>query len=300
MTTVETPVAPSGGKRAVTPNGTIIEFETKPKRRYLVNGEEAVSVTTALEVLDKPALPWWGMTIGVKGVHALIGMGVVRLGYKEGGEPTIVRAVGDVWEEQTPEQLTAALTDIKATVNHVKDDAGKRGQSAHDAFEAWGVTGELPDPKAYTFVEQPYVQALRDFLVQLDFETEGNEVMVASPTYGYAGRYDIRGKLNQSAKVITKTYPKSEPKHTLMEAGNWLLDLKTSKDVYVSHFLQLEAYEGASVECGYRETDFRAVIQVGADGRYQLRIVRGVTQDDYVQIVNTYHVMQRAKEALKV
>ena len=285
-----------------TPNGTVISFESKPKRRYLVNGEDGyASVTEALDVLDKPALPWWGMTVGVSGVPALVGMGVVRLGQRPDGSFTIVKNVNGVWAEQSPEDLVPLLTEIKHTVNHVKDSAGDRGQEAHDALEAWGVTGELPDPTECSFTGQPYVQALRDFLEGFDFEVDGNEVMVASMKHKYAGRYDIHGRLMKDTKVVTKTYPKQSPKHIMLEAGTKiLLDLKTSKDVYDKHFLQLEAYEAARLECGYEPMDMRAVLQVGADGRYQFRVVKDTTADDYVQVLKTFQVMKRVKGGLKV
>lgn len=294
---------PTAAKQTVTPNGTVIAYESKPVRRYLVNGEDGyVSVTEALECLDKPALPWWGMTIGVKGVHALVGMGIARLGQRPDGGFTMAIAQDGVWVEATPELLVEALTEIKQTVNHVRDSAGDRGQSAHDALEAWGVTGELPDPSQYTFEEQPYVQGLRAFLEVFGphFEVTGNEVMVASMKHKYAGRYDIRGKLRQDVKVITKVYPKTAPKHILVPAGSGLIDLKTSKDVFDKHFLQLEGYEGASIECGHEPTDWRAVLQIGADGRYQFRLVKNTTPDDYAQVVATYRAMQRVKEGLKV
>ena len=299
MTASSTPTA---SKSITTPNGIVIAYESKPKRRYLVNGEDGyTSVTEALDCLDKPALPWWGMTVGARGVHTLVGMGIARLGQRPDGSFTIAVAENGTWIEATPEMLVDRLIEIKATVNHVKDSAGDRGQEAHDALEAWGVTGELPDPSTCSFDGQPYVKALRDFLEGFEFEVEGNEVMVASVEHKYAGRYDIHGRLLKDTKVVTKVYPKAQPKHILLEAGvKILLDLKTSKDVYDKHFLQLEGYEGARLECGYDPTDIRAVLQVGADGRYQFRVVKDTTPDDFVQALRTFRVMRRVNGGLKV
>lgn len=286
------------------PNGWVIEYFEKP-RGYKIDGEPVVSVTEALECLDKPALPWWGMTVGVRGLHALMGMGIaVPTKHPEHGHWCLAHAKNGRWEEATVEDLVDLLTTIKATVNHKKDEGGKRGQSAHDAFEAWGVTGELPDPKQYSFEEEPYVRALRDFLEILgsDWETEAQEIVVGSKQHGFAGRFDMKGRLAAPKKVVTKVYPKNPPKTVEIPAGRGILDLKTSKDVYFNHALQLEAYEGAGVECGHEPTDWRAVLQVGADGRYQLRITsdKGITVEDYAVIVQANDVVRRAKEAIKV
>ena len=304
--TTETPPV----TRRTVPAGYTIEFFTKPYRHYTIDGVEVISVTTALECLDKPALPWWGMTVGVNGLHVLLGMGVVVPTEAEGGRKCLayINRETNRWEEATPEVLIGdsskgikgLLTQHQLTTNHVKSSAADRGQAAHDALEAWGVTGELPNPKDYSFEEEPYVRAVRDFLTDFPFEVEEQEVVVGSKEHGFAGRFDMRGKLLVDRKVVTKVYPKAKPKHVLMQAGRYLLDLKTSKDVYETHFLQLEAYEGASIECGYEPTDFRAVLQVGKDGRYQLRVVKDTTLEDYVQIVKTDSVMRRVKEALKV
>lgn len=295
---------PTAAKTITTPNGTVIAFESKPKRRYLVNGEEGyVSVTEALDVLGKDALPWWGMTIGVGGVHALVGMGIARLGQDEQGRFVMAVADEGVWKAATPELLVSKLTEIKHTVNHVKESGGKRGQSAHDALEVWGVTGELPDPSTVTFEEQPYVQALRDFLELITprFEVLGNERMVASIKHKYAGRYDISGVLREEVKVVTKVFPKAQPKHALLPVGSYLLDLKTSKDIYTNHPLQLKAYDDAGVENGYDKHDHHLVLQVGADGRYQARLIKQVFEEsDYATIVEAFHVVARAKEAIKV
>src|SRR5690242_3907680 len=99
----------SEGTVEVTPSGIPIYFASKPKRLYRIGPKaawmqehlgfllasaqelrsveaalgamhvvsisetgwkEVPSVTTVLGVLDKPALPWWGMKCGVEGVLA--------------------------------------------------------------------------------------------------------------------------------------------------------------------------------------------------------------------------------------
>ena len=49
----------------------VVEFQAEPRRRYLVNGQPVPSVTQILGVLDKPALVWWAMRVGVEGACQL-------------------------------------------------------------------------------------------------------------------------------------------------------------------------------------------------------------------------------------
>jgi len=96
------------------------------------------------------------------------------------------------------------------------------------------------------------------------------EVMVGSLQHLYAGRYDMRCRWT-GGPMVTRTYPKRANKVEELPAGRYMLDLKTSSGVYQSHALQLAAYEGASVECGYEPTDYQAVIQRHEDGRVRVR-----------------------------
>ena len=79
-------------------------------------------------------------------------------------------------------------------------------------------------------------------------------------------------------------------------AGSYLLDLKTSKRVYETHFLQLEAYEQASVECGYGPTDHRGVIHVTEDGRYEFVLNTDWTFEDFKSVRQTYSVMHQREQ----
>jgi hypothetical protein len=313
-----TPAQPEPLTLTTTPNGIEVAYFVEPRRKYEVRrspneGFDAVdqdwrevpSVTTILECLDKPALPWWGMTVGVEGVIELMRQGKVSI---VDGNPATFDLSG-VPYHATKENVVALLNANQLTVNHVKSDAGKRGQSAHDALEAYAAIGAIPDPSKFAEVEQPYVAALADFLKTIDgkFEAEGFEIAVGSVAHGFAGRYDLRGKFTEDVRLVTKALTtKGEPfkrardiKHTVVPAGTrCLLDLKTSKSVYASHLLQLEAYDGASIEGGYPETDARAVIHVTMHGIYQFKRARA-TFDNFLAILATYHAVKATEEALK-
>lgn len=246
-----------------TPNGTLVEFETEPKRLYRVNGTEVPSVTTVLDVLHKPALVWWGMQRGIEGVCNLFNNGSAEY-------------IEDLWEaidRNDVQWLTDQLTQKKLTVNHVRDAAGARGTSVHGAMEAWAATTEIPDASFWPVEEQGYVRGLAAFLMDVRGDHNGllSEIMVGSAEFGYAGRYDLSCVIDDS-DVVVKTYPKRSAVRETLPAGRWMFDLKTSSGVYPSHYMQLAAYEAASVECGYEPTMNQAVVRVGADGDYEVRV----------------------------
>jgi hypothetical protein len=265
----------------VSPNGTAIKFETKPYRRYFIRkgpltaleladdkgwGKKVSSVTEILGILDKPALPWWGMTIGVDGILHLIAEKVVTLTLdgdtvsvwynrpliamleekKKKKTKSYVGVFEDPEVDTDPKRLVKLLTLTEKTVNHVRDNAGARGTKAHDAFETWCATGVLPSVEAFPEDQREYVEGLHKFFAETTMEKVSTEVMVGSLTHRFAGRYDLRC-------VLTN-------KRFKINAVKSLADLKTSKHVYVSHFLQCEGYEGAGIECGWKPSDKRFVV----------------------------------------
>lgn len=297
---------------SVTPSGIEVEYQAKPKRRYRLRGVsefahiegvnlppeewvEVPSVTTVLEVLDKPALPWWGMRIGVEGVTTLHNMGLLRSiqhGYQrvlacpgEGSDLVVAGA----------EQIIELLSKHQLTTNHVRDKAGDRGQSCHDAFQLWAEEGVLPDPSIFPPQEQGYVLGLLEFFKDARVRPLSSEVMVGSLQHGYAGRYDVRMEVIEDSEVVVHRTPVRGPQHKQLDAGMKLLgDLKTSKGVYPSHSRQLEAYEAASVECGYEPTDARGILNVHDDGTYEFKR-SWATIEDFLCVLQVWHSDQRMK-----
>lgn len=279
------PEEPFGVSQSLTPSGIEVYYQSGPKRLYRVRDgklahEESVgedfapwhevpSVTTVLGVIDKSgALTWWGQGVG--------GIGALKL-QQAGEDLTDVQAlIAAGSDDDARKLLCSKLTEHKLSTNHVRDKASDRGVSVHDAFEQWaGDQRIIPQPIVYPEHERGYVAGLAAFLKQLaGGEPDGiqAEVTVASLEHRFAGRYDLRLNLRKTAQVVTRIYPQRQPKIEVIPEGSYLLDLKTSKGIYDTHYLQLEAYEGASVECGYEPTDWRGVIHVTADGRYELHI----------------------------
>ena len=269
------------------PNGMAIRFQSHPPRGYWIMadptplkvaddkhkdwGKRLTSVTTVLNVLDKPALKWWGQGIGIVGVLELVRMGVLEItpsGFNVLDDKLMQQLLDDIDKDakagdeklvREDQQIAKLLTYKKLTVNHVTRTAAKRGTTAHNAFETWANTGILPDPRAYPDEQRPYVEALRKFFDENKLTDVHTEVVVASPKYRFGGRYDFDGRINDGPHEV--------------------IDVKTAKDVYTTHFIQMEGYEGARVELGYKPTERRRVLHLGVDGEYKLVASEDVTKD---------------------
>lgn len=297
---------------ALTPSGIEVYYQWAPKRLYRVReqwvptttkdvnepGEwvEVPSVTTVLGVLDKAALPWWGMKMGVDGVLELQRRGLIR---EMDGKLMIPGKgmIGSTMVQAEVDNIVELLNEFKLTVNHKRDKAGDRGQSVHDAFEIWAMDDIWPQPAVFPESERGYVEGLVRFLEDAAIEPGGTEIMVGSLEHGFAGRYDLRAIMADS-NLCTKLYPKRADKYEVVPGGSCLLDLKTSAGVYDTHEFQLEAYEAASVECGYTPTDFRAVIRVSADGRYEF-VQSKSTFDDFLGVKAAHDARESRKRRKK-
>jgi hypothetical protein len=303
-TAPEIPEAPAGGplSTAEMPAGYRVDYFVEPTRKYEIDGVEVPSVTTILGCLDKPGLPWWGMDMGVQGVLRLM----LEHKYQIAEWAQRMQAEG-LEADGMSESILKLLTEHKMTVNHVRDKAGDRGTRAHNAFEAWAGLGEIPDISDWPLEEQGYGRALLAFIADVGdgIVFDELEVMVGSKEHGFAGRFDARGYTTKELRLVTSALTtkneirKRGPKYTTVPAGIKLLgDVKTSKGIYGTHLLQLEGYEGASIEAGYEPTDARVVIHLTMHGLYEFKRARA-TYEDFLAILHTYHALQRVEEALK-
>ena len=202
------------------PNGMAVRFQShSPRAYYLMEnpttsrlmekkawGKRLTSVTTVLNVIDKPALKWWGQGIGIIGLSTLLREGIIDI-TADGYEVLDPKLEADLLEAiaadaltldgkmvREDQQIAKLMTFKKLTVNHVTRTAAKRGTTAHNAFETWAQTGVLPFPDAYPDEQRPYVVALRKFFEENTITDLDTEVIVASPKYRFGGRYDIRGR----------------------------------------------------------------------------------------------------------
>jgi hypothetical protein len=125
----------------------------------------------------------------------------------------------------------------------IKKDAGQRGSHIHAACEmidnGQQVTMEMAfqneDGTASTLTPDEYeaVMSFRDWL-----DTNKPELLACEVTVfgsGYAGTIDRIYRIKQGVKKG-------------LDAGIWLIDLKSSKAVYESHKLQVSAYKHANID----------------------------------------------------
>lgn len=293
----------STGTTEMTPSGIEVYYQSTPKRLYRVRKHElnddpeepeyeagpwreVPSVTTVLDVLAKPALPWWGMKVGADGVRELASL------------RTMDSEIAEWITTATVDSLVDELTEHKLTVNHVRDKAGTRGQSVHDALEAWAKTGHRPDPKIYPDEERGYIEGLIAFLNDVpSAEPEACEVLVASIEHGFAGRYDLRLRTHEPHPVVVHR-TKTRVHHKILMPGETLVDLKTSKGIYGSHARQLEAYEQASIESGYEPSRGRGILHVGADGTYEF-VRSWATFSDFKCVLDVWRSEQEMKSRIE-
>lgn len=317
-----------GAAKVATPSGLSIRFESKPRRHYVIEGGfvyddvgwgpdpdypaiEAVSVTTALDVLYKGGLDWWGMRVGIHGVESLIRMGEYALTPEAKGHGFVgaVLDTGDVWQYvdrpkpgDAVENVEARLKEHGLRVDRIKDSAAERGANVHDALEAWSLTGNLPKPLDYPPSESGYVTGLVSFLTDSRIESVRQECLVGSYRHAFAGRFDLECFARTEQKVVTRC-DLVKPKHAVLPLGLGRLDLKTSSGVYYNALLQLAGYELAAVESGYDASVWRGILRVTADGKYEVCLNpndhRSITEDDFVQVLGTYRVAKKAEEAIK-
>lgn len=173
-----------------------------------------ISITTALKVLDKPALVGWAArTVAEEFMQQL---------------PAAVRASRS---KQTREQF---VREIKGSPYAKRDKAANRGTDVHEAAEAH----ILGKPHTIDPEIEPFVKQLLDAIDTLGLEFEASEATVAHPEIGYAGTGDIWCRLTKCPQID----------RGLM----WNLDIKTGDEskaldaVYPEYGYQLAALRHAT------------------------------------------------------
>lgn len=206
-----------------------------------INGERVPSVTTALGILDKPALKFWAQNQTIEGVVKL---------YSELEGEVPARTFGE---------LKGALSTRNLCFYQKTSAAADAGTALHLVTQEWAEDGKLPVLEDHEARIRPHIRAFAKFLMDFEPEFVESETIVGSATHGFAGRLDSKARF----------HGKEAKARNLL--GLVLGDYKSGRAVHpLSMFRQLEGYEGASVECGFDPTDHRCVIRLGADGEYEV------------------------------
>jgi hypothetical protein len=257
------------------------------RHAYTLDGEKVPSVTTILDACtSKPALPWWGMRVGLAAmVRIMEKYPWAELANANTYEEVLSGVPAQGREFFQPKRrnpkpktlLEMATLELKLSTNHVKEDAGERGTIIHNAMEQLGLGADIDDivdgvPEEH----RGYVEGMCDWWLDHEPEFLEQEIIVASRTHQYAGRFDF--------VVRYRSGP---------HAGQIVLgDLKTSKRVYRSHLVQLDAYDLAYEEMGleppgWRDANGHAPIIAGDWAGFDARQVIHVTPTGGYQIVTS-------------
>lgn len=175
----------------------------------------------------------------------------------------------------------------------VRDEAGERGADSHHLLlqALTGGAASLSDlPDEY----RPYGQAGFRWVRARSLEVIEIERMVASTTYGYAGRLDLLANIDSTRtltdfKTITKwSYKRRDGELTAGE----------TYPPYDENLLQLDLYQGALVESGFDPAERGLIVRLGPDADYDETFV-DLDPQRGLAILAAYQAKQRAGAALR-
>jgi hypothetical protein len=190
-------------------------------RFYTIGGRQLPSVTTILEVINKPALgPWYAKE---------------ERRYFEAAMLEVLTKPGARDPEYVLAAVAKAVTGVKAA-ERVRQQAATIGTAVHAGIE-WQLRTRLgedagPEPRlpdAATWA----VESWKDWAASVALEPLAIERVVACEDCGYAGTLDLYARVSGQLTV---------------------LDWKSGKAIYPEAFLQNVAYRHAAEGQGMRST----------------------------------------------
>ncbi len=248
-----------GSEFAVYPDLTV-EYRDSSHRYWLIaDGERtpAVSVTSALKVLDKPALLAWSEACGAEGAALLAARGEL---------------------EDVPADEVIGLVRLHKLGMDAKRDAGAdRGTAVHTVLELWAREREVPLLGDFPAEVRGYVQGLCAWLVTAQPKPSSVERFVGSREHGYAGRLDMRATLDgRDCIVDLKTNPRGR--------------------VYDEAHLQARAYAIADRECGQPDPEGILIVAVGEHGGFEA-VECMAEAGDWLNVLGAHRSMTRLRNS---
>ncbi len=224
-----------------------------------LNREPVISVTSALSILDKPALRRWQGNEDATAVLGLERDGELR------GVPT--------------DKAIYVARERGYGAEALRDKGGARGTAVHEALRLWCAEQKIPNLSDYPDETRGYVQAMCDFLVVEQPEPIIVERIVGSPRYGYAGRLDLIGML--------------KGKRACLDAKTG-----TNAGLYREAHTQLVGYEETFPECGIEPVEESWVLELREDGSWELRRGLG-RPEHWFAVLEAHKQMRALEKALK-
>lgn len=249
-----------GSEFEVYDNGLTVEFREASHRYWLHHDGErvsAISVTTALRVLDKPALLSWAEACGAEGAAFLAEQGELQ------GVP--------------PTEAVYRVRMHKLGMEAKRDAGADRGTAVHSVLEMWAREHTVPRLVDFPPEVRGYVKGLCGFLLAADPKPSSMERFVGSIEHTYAGRLDMRAEIDgRDCLVDLKTSPKGR--------------------IYEEAHLQARAYAMADVECGNPEPEGIVIVGVGAEGGFEM-VECEAEAGDFLNVLRTSRSMYRLRNA---
>lgn len=251
-TVVDQSTVPGGMERELTrdvPDGTITfqqapagwltkagEPRKRPWRAYLWqrDGSKAVRLPSSTTLLDaitpKDGLPPWYEARGIEGVRVAIQSG-----------------------QLDPEDDIDWVREVRRLglgAEAARDEAAQRGLNVHSLLEEYMRTGGAPRLASHPDSHHGYIEALAKWLLKYDPEPVAIEQLVCHPEAGYAGRLDLRARID--GQLVT-------------------VDLKSQEraGIHLGGHIQVNLYERAAVRCGDEPADRKLIVVVAANGDYR-------------------------------
>lgn len=156
----------------------------KARRRYALDGDEYLAVSSITGTLEKPALYPWHEQMGIEGAMTALEAGLINPAWHDG--PAAVQIV-------RKEKLGAEGR---------RDEATDRGKAIHTAFEKLATTGEAPKLADFPEEWHPWVKGAARAWLLMNPEPEEAESIVCNPTYRYAGRPDLICRIDGRRTLI--------------------------------------------------------------------------------------------------
>jgi hypothetical protein len=149
----------------------------------------------------------------------------------------------------------------------------------------------------------PWTRGAFDFWTEVGAKLLDAERMIGSMHHGFAGRFDLLCLFPDGIDLPhCKADPGTVGRLDLKTKTEWKRDKKgIPYPPWPENYAQLELYELAAQECGYQTSDFRAVLNVGPEGEWELYWSPANVGDAKI-LIDLYHARQdlngRIKEAL--
>jgi len=161
---------------------------------------------------------------------------------------------------------TLSAQEVIAEVDLIGRNAATRGQKVHAIAEEWARSGKWIEDSSFL-----YDNAFADFLDSHKPKARGWELELKSDKYIYAGRCDLVLEIN---------------------GLNWLIDIKTGKEVYKEVGLQLVAYKEAIHEMKLAKINKMGVLLLKEDGTFSFHEKKD-SIDDFLAVMKVWHWTKR-------